>query len=272
MIRLQRRTIVHVDVGWDTRGGWQTGAKRTAARPPLPAKAWGTDRLSLGGPYGQSATALQPARGDLMGGGNVSLVLARWAHLPDPAFRCLVMMANVVHDDDQNPTWWGGREALAVALGRKVPPDAGHKRDCKCIDCLARRAAFQAVKHAVAQLVTASAVSLVKSPRTGRRAEYRLNLGYAPPTPEVEAASTPQGQVPPTPQGQGGPTPKEQTGGVTEEDQRGPTSPEATTSPGSVDDPRAPDQSPQPKLCPHGKPDVWHGINHGCRECRHAGQ
>ena len=55
-----------------------------------------------------------------MGAGNVGLVYARWGHLPHAPFRVLAYMALRTLDDGDPPRFWGGRESLAVALGRSA--------------------------------------------------------------------------------------------------------------------------------------------------------
>lgn len=208
-----------------------------------------------------------------MGARNTGVVLANWTHLPDPALRCLMLMAHVIHDDDENPTWFGGREALAHALGRvNLPPDEKHKRDCKCVNCLARKAAFQAVKVAMNQLIQAGAASLVVTPRAGRRAEYRMHLGVGHAYSSGVGDAYPQGYDSPTAEGYATPTPKE----LRKEPQRntrgGKKSPEVPISLGAVENP-PPKIDPSLPLCPHGNPATrigGPGTEPTCPECRRA--
>lgn len=96
-----------------------------------------------------------------LGAGNVAGAFDSWSHLPDRAFRALAYMALVSLDRDDPPRYWGGRGALAKALGL-ADDEAGHR----------------AVKRAVAQLVRAGAIKHDGPPAAGgRRAEYVLNVG-----------------------------------------------------------------------------------------------
>lgn len=56
-----------------------------------------------------------------MGAGNVKAVYALWRDVPDPAFRLLVFMALTAKDEDDPPQFWGGRETLALGIGRNPP-------------------------------------------------------------------------------------------------------------------------------------------------------
>lgn len=80
----------------------------------------------------------------------------------------LLLMAHTARDKDPDPTYFGSRERSATALGRRVP-DAGAdgaERE--------RRAAFQAVKVAVAGLLAAHAIEQVSRGHTGSRASFSL--------------------------------------------------------------------------------------------------
>ena len=121
-----------------------------------------------------------------MGAGNVGLVYARWGHLSHAPFRVLAYMALRTLDDDDPPQFWGGRESLAVALGRIVPKpqDEQSRRE--------RKAAFEAVKEMTTVLKKAGAVELVEAARPGRNAVYALNLhrrmvGLEPPPSQNES-------------------------------------------------------------------------------------
>lgn len=111
-----------------------------------------------------------------MGIGNVKAVIANWSGLPHTAFRVMVQVAVTIHDDDPDPIWRGKWERLTVVLDRKVPDNPRHERGCRCDVCKARNAAYEAVKHAVEHLTRAGAFELVVRPRSGQKAEYRVNL------------------------------------------------------------------------------------------------
>lgn len=108
-----------------------------------------------------------------MGAGNVKLVYARWASLPDGPFRVLAYMALVSLDDDNPPRFWGGREALALATGRIV----ADRLTTDPAEIAARRAAFKAVGRMLAALKDAGAITLEAAAHTNRNAVYRLDLG-----------------------------------------------------------------------------------------------
>ncbi len=107
-----------------------------------------------------------------MGAGNVKLAFALWGDLPHAPFRALTYMALVSLDDDRPPRYWGGREHLALALGRDVPArndeDPGVTRE--------RRAAFRAVDRVVADLTKAGAIETIEDARHYRNATYALRL------------------------------------------------------------------------------------------------
>lgn len=198
-----------------------------------------------------------------MGAGNALLVSRHWPHLPANPYKILVRMALVILDDTDKPRWWGGDGPLLDALGRSDVSDGSPEgeRALETGDVLLRRA----IRH----LVREGALEYAVRPVKGRRAEYWVHWMPEQTVPAWGTVCSGMGNklfsIP------------EQTVRAKEEreelrirDEN--RAPEATTSPGSVDGSRAPDRSPQPKLCPHGNPDVWHGVNHGCRECRHEGR
>ncbi len=126
-----------------------------------------------------------------MGAGNVGLAYARWGHLPRAPFRVLAYMALRSLDDDDPPMFWGGRESLAVALGRLVPKaeDDESKRQ--------RKAAFEAVKEMTTALKKAGAIEQVEAARPKRNAVYALNLhrlmvGAEPPPFPARSSTTDQ--------------------------------------------------------------------------------
>src|SRR3954452_2490781 len=98
-----------------------------------------------------------------MGAGNVSAAYAVWSHrLKDQhrAFRVLLYMANVAKDGDTPPRFWGGRDALALALGRRPTTKPQ------------QHAAYEAARAAVDELVAVGAIECTGRPRPGRNAEY----------------------------------------------------------------------------------------------------
>lgn len=114
-----------------------------------------------------------------MGAKNVKTVYANWAHLRDGPFRLLVFMANTALDSDVEPRYWGGREALAIALGRfrriaggRTPEEEARERD----------AAYLAVKRALRQLKNSGAITTLNVAGPGTRSDYRLNLDGPPET------------------------------------------------------------------------------------------
>jgi len=100
-----------------------------------------------------------------MGIANVNEAFALWGHLDHAPFRVFLYMAKVARDDD--PRFWQGREALALAIGRGPSELA---------DPTIRKAAYRAVARATAALVKAGAVVVTAPARPGRNAEYTLNL------------------------------------------------------------------------------------------------
>ena len=113
----------------------------------------------------------------MMGARLVAQAFTHWTHLPDRPFRVLVRMALVAKDTNASPTYWGGRDDLADALG--LPPS---------------EAAYQAVKRAVRQIVSAGAVEIAYLGHATKRTEYRLTLDTMPRQKGV-AQSTPRGSV-----------------------------------------------------------------------------
>ena len=99
----------------------------------------------------------------MMGAQLVSRVFTSWSHLPDRPFRLLCHMALVVKDATKEPTYWGGRDAMAQALGLAPSP-----------------AAHQSVKRAMRTIVASGAARIVYHGHAGKRTEYRLTLGTKP--------------------------------------------------------------------------------------------
>lgn len=107
-----------------------------------------------------------------MGAGNVKLAFFHWGDLPHAPFRALTYMALVSLDDDRPPRYWGGREHLAIALGRDVPARNDEDPDVT----RERRAAFRAVDRVVADLTKAGAIETIEEARHYRNATYALRL------------------------------------------------------------------------------------------------
>ena len=113
-----------------------------------------------------------------VGSQNVRTVYARWAHLPDRSFRLLIFMALVTMDDDTEMLFWGGRETMALSLGRIVAEkpardDLSARADA---DRRTRAADFQAVKESLSRLIKAGVVTVQKAESPGRPAVYKLIL------------------------------------------------------------------------------------------------
>jgi hypothetical protein len=141
-----------------------------------------------------------------MGRENANLAYARWAHLSHVPFRLLVYMALRSIDDDNPPQFWGGREELAHALGRVVPPEpAKNDSSARAQQFRKQRAAdFEAVKVALRPLAAVSVIVLSRRAGGGLPACYDLHLGIgqgkAGPTPEGRL-SLPLRKAQPTPGG-----------------------------------------------------------------------
>lgn len=107
-----------------------------------------------------------------MGAGNVKLVYARWPDLGDAPLRLLAYMAVIALDEGEQPRFWGGREALALAIGRMVPDRRTEDR----AELAERRLAFKAVTRTLGALKDAGAITLLSAAAPGRNAVYALNL------------------------------------------------------------------------------------------------
>jgi hypothetical protein len=95
----------------------------------------------------------------MMGAQLVARVYVHWAALPDRPFRLLVHMALVVKDASTVPTYWGGRDAMAQALGLAPSP-----------------AAHQSVKRAMRAIIASGAAEIGYHGHAGKRTEYVLTL------------------------------------------------------------------------------------------------
>ena len=72
----------------------------------------------------------------------------------------LAKMAEVAHDSDDPPLYWGGWELLALTLGYEGLTEAGHR----------------AVTRVVRELRDAKKISVHTLPNDGVRARYALHL------------------------------------------------------------------------------------------------
>lgn len=105
-----------------------------------------------------------------MGAAHAKAVYGLWGHLPHAPHRLLVFMALTAKDGDDPPTFWGGRDTLAVALGRAVPleqTDAAQR---------VRNASYVAVRAAVQHLVEVGAIARDRRSSPGRTSRYVLNV------------------------------------------------------------------------------------------------
>lgn len=105
-----------------------------------------------------------------MGAQNVALVFTRWGHLHHAPFRALVYMAHRSLDSGNPPKFWGGREEIAMALGRPIPEPYGDEFDKK------READYEVVRKVTRTLTRAGAISLDRMPGPGQHAVYALHL------------------------------------------------------------------------------------------------
>ena len=104
-----------------------------------------------------------------------AVLIAAQLNLGHRAARLLLTMALECWDDDNNPTqmpprrYFASREASALALGYQAP-DNGSK------------AAFQAVKCAIAELIDKGAIQRIRAGGNGQTAEFELLLDSRRPT------------------------------------------------------------------------------------------
>lgn len=106
-----------------------------------------------------------------MGAGNAQLAYVVWGHLSDLEIRLLAFMA-LTSLDQSTPSqpsrmYFGGREHLAIGLGRPMPGDDDPK---------GQKAVREAVRRVVKSLVDAGAIERTTHAREGRRQAYRLHL------------------------------------------------------------------------------------------------
>jgi hypothetical protein len=141
-----------------------------------------------------------------VGATNVKLAFANWRDLDDRPFRLLTFMALTSLDTDTEERtrrlFYGGRESLALGLGRVVP-DEPAPEDITDEALEARRvrnAAFVAVRTAMSQLKARGAVQEIRAAKGGSRAWYRLDLD-----PQAQGEPAPEAQGEPAPEAQGEP-------------------------------------------------------------------
>jgi hypothetical protein len=115
-----------------------------------------------------------------MGARNVSGALAMYPQLEHRAMRLLVGMSLTALDapSDQYParTYFAGREALAEILGYRLPalPDTSDAARRQ------RHSAYEQVRRALAELVSAGAVIRSSAGYPGHNGEYVLNVSALP--------------------------------------------------------------------------------------------
>ena len=134
-----------------------------------------------------------------MGASLVSLVLARWTHLSDRAFRVVVKMAHTALDEpsDGKPAaiYFAGRDPLVDVLRNERGGD--------------RETAYRTVKRAIAELLADNAIERVSAGRAGKNAVYRLTLktaksidsGHCTVDIQGDTSSPPEGDTQSPPQG-----------------------------------------------------------------------
>lgn len=120
-----------------------------------------------------------------MGASNAIAVFTYWGALPHRAHRLLTFMA--LHSLDQGRPgqparrYWGGREAMAAALGPLAPePAVGDDSPSAVAARVRRETAFRLVRRALRDLVDAGALREVRRGRVGQRSEYELLLSGLP--------------------------------------------------------------------------------------------
>lgn len=161
-----------------------------------------------------------------MGAGNVSAVYAYWSRLNHVPFRLLTYMALVCLDRDDAPRFWGGRDALACAIGRQVPPEPPRADQSPAAAAVRahRRAAHEAVRAALHELKRAGVLSKVDGTgHIGQQAEYLLHLTakvQAQPVPLPSAPGGAKTQAQPVPETQ--PQPPRDAGSACRETQAEP--------------------------------------------------
>ncbi|SKB86180.1 hypothetical protein SAMN05660916_03018 [Arthrobacter sp. 31Cvi3.1E] len=108
-----------------------------------------------------------------LGAQNVSKAFTLWRSLTDQPFRALTYMALVSMDSDNPPTYWGGRDALAEALGHTLP--AAESEDAEAAAQI-REKAYRAVKRALKSLHQEGAIQTIKPASFRSHAVYGIML------------------------------------------------------------------------------------------------
>lgn len=112
-----------------------------------------------------------------MGIGNVQSALIEYPNISDFAMRALVQMAAMALDRDTPPKYYGGWEATARALGRRIPDLRDDLPPDQYNEVLRLRSnAQRAVGRAVKELVACGAVIRTNRAKVGQRSVYDLNL------------------------------------------------------------------------------------------------
>src|SRR5882757_10738811 len=131
-----------------------------------------------------------------MGASLVKAAYEQYPHLPDHAMRALVYMAVTAKDNDEAPTYWGGRDALASAIGHAVVDLGDGSTES---DGDARDAAYRAVGRAIESLTVAKAISRAGRAAPGRNAAYQLHVSIERETPgDTRSAETQDVPRPPS--------------------------------------------------------------------------
>lgn len=110
-----------------------------------------------------------------MGIGNVTQIQATWGHLPDQQHRLAVYIGRIAKDDECE--FYGGRELLAIGLGRKVPAEPGdddesdEAREARKV----RKATFEAVRHCLRCLERVGFIELIRKPARGQTTRYKVH-------------------------------------------------------------------------------------------------
>ena len=106
---------------------------------------------------------------------------ATWGRLPLSARMVAVHMAVTALDHDKPPRYFGGRDALVLALN-------GYLAD----DPVERDQQYKRLQRALKQLRAAGLIEPLNNPRAGQRAEYALHvLGGHSATPSGGQRTTP---------------------------------------------------------------------------------
>lgn len=113
-----------------------------------------------------------------MGAANIALAFMYWGHLGDRPFRVLTRMALISLDKDEPPKYFAGREDLAFALGREVPPEPdAHDESPEAQAARRERTSiFEIVRKAVKVLTDEGVIVSSGDARFNRQATYSLHL------------------------------------------------------------------------------------------------